>query len=75
MESKNKNQHGEGIMLIWTFVLKVTNNVRKKLTHHEINDGIAEQTASVIIQCEQRIKIEASSELTEALFLIYLFIS
>ena len=52
-----KNEHGEGIMLIWTFVLKVINNERKKLTHHEINDGIAEQTVSVIIQCEQRIKI------------------
>ena len=38
-------------------------------------NGIAEQTASVIIQCEQRIKIEDSSELTEALFLTYLFIS
>ena len=45
-----KNEHGEGIMLIWTFVLKVINNKRKKLTHHEIIDRIAEKTASKIIQ-------------------------
>ena len=37
-------------MLIRTFVLKVINYERKKLTHHEIIDRIAEQTASVIIQ-------------------------
>ena len=49
MESKEK-RHWEGIMLIRTFVLKVINNERKKLTHHEINDRIAEQTASGIIQ-------------------------
>ena len=33
----------ERIMLIRTFVLKVINNERKKLTHHEIIDRIAEQ--------------------------------
>ena len=33
-------------MLIRTFVLKVINNERKKLTHHEIIDRTAEQTAS-----------------------------
>ena len=37
-------------MLIQTFVLKVINNERKKLTHHEIIDGIAEQTESAIPQ-------------------------
>ena len=69
-----KNEHGEGIMLIRTFVLKVINNERKKLTHHEINDRIAEQTAAGDHSREKRIKIEDSSELTEATFLIYLFI-
>ena len=37
-------------MLIRTFVLKVTNNERKKLTNHEIIDPTAEQTESVITQ-------------------------
>ena len=45
-----KNEHGEGILLIRTFALKVINNERKKLTHHEIIDGIAGQTASVIFK-------------------------
>ena len=40
-----KNEHGEGIMLIQTFVLKVINDERKKFTHNEIIDRIAEQTA------------------------------
>ena len=69
-----KNEHGEGIMLIRTFVLKVINNERKKLTHHEINDRIAGQTVAGDHSREKRIKIEDSSELTEATFLIYLFI-
>ena len=46
----NKNERGKGIMLIRTFVLKVINNERKILTHHEITDRIAEQTDSVITQ-------------------------
>ena len=46
----NDNEHGEGIIFIRTFVLKVINNERKKLTHHEIIDRSAEQTALVIIQ-------------------------
>ena len=37
-------------MFIQTFVLKVINNERKKLTYYEIIDRIAEQTASMIIQ-------------------------
>ena len=37
-----KNEHGEGIMLIQTFVLKVINNERKKMTDHEIIDCIAD---------------------------------
>ena len=44
----NKNEHGEGIMLIRTFVLNVINSERKQLTHHEIIDLIAEQTELVI---------------------------
>ena len=52
-----KNEHGERIMLIQTFVLKVINNERKKLTHHEIIDRIAEQTASVIIQVSKESKL------------------
>ena len=43
-------------MLIRTFVIKVINNERKKLTHHEIIDCIAEQTASVIIQASKESK-------------------
>ena len=37
-------------MLIRRFVLKVINNERKILTHHEITDRIAEQTMFVITQ-------------------------
>ena len=37
-------------MLIQTFVLKVINNERKILTHHEIIDCIAEKIESVITQ-------------------------
>ena len=43
-------------MLIRTSVIKVMNNERKKLTHHEIIDHIAEQTASVIIQANKESK-------------------
>ena len=39
-----KSEHGEGIMLIWKFVLEVIYHERKKLTHHEIINRIAEQT-------------------------------
>ena len=37
-------------MLIRRFVLKVINNERKILTHHEIIDRIAEQIVFVITQ-------------------------
>ena len=40
MECKQKQTLG-GIMLIRTFVLKVINNERKRLTHEEIIDRIA----------------------------------
>ena len=56
----NKNKHGAPphvrfclfciYLLIQTFALKVINDERKKLAHHEIIDCIAEQTESVITQ-------------------------
>ena len=49
MESKQKRTWG-GIRLVRTLVLKVINNERKNLTHHEIIDRIAEQTESLITQ-------------------------
>ena len=52
-----KNEHGEGIILIRTFVLKVINNESKKLTHDKVIDRIAEQTASVIIQVNKESKL------------------
>ena len=55
---EKKKKHGEGIMLFQTFVLKVINNERKKkLTHHEIIDHIADQTASVIVQVSKESKL------------------
>ena len=65
----NKNKHGEGIMLIQTFVLKVINNERKKLTHHEIIDRIAEQTALVIIQVSKESKLRILPNLRKPRFL------
>ena len=41
---------GRGIILIRIFVLKLINNERKILTHHEIIDRIAEQIVLVITQ-------------------------
>ena len=58
-----KNEHGEGIMPIRTFVLKVINNERKWLTHHEIIDHTAEQTASVIVQVSKESKLRIHSNL------------
>ena len=37
-------------MLVRTFVLKIINNERKKVTHREMIDRIAEQSESVIFQ-------------------------
>ena len=69
-----KNEHGEGTMLIRTFVLKVINNERKKLTHHEIIDRIAEQTASVIIQVSKESKSSIHPNLRRPRFsFTYLF--
>ena len=52
-----KNEHRQGIILIRTFVVKVIYNERKKLTHHEIINCIAEQAESVIIQVGKESKL------------------
>ena len=60
------------IMLIRTFILKVINNERKRLTYHEIIDDIAEQIVFVITQVckESKLWIHWNA----VTFLIYLFI-
>ena len=69
-----KNEHGEGIMLIRTFVLKVINNERKKLTHHEIIDRTVEQTVAVIIQVSIESKLRIHPNLRRPRFsFIYSF--
>ena len=61
-------------MLIGTFFLKVINNERKKLTHHEIIDCIAEQTSSVIIQVSKESKLRIHRNLRRPSFsFTYLF--
>ena len=55
-------------MLIRTFVLKVINNERKKLTHHEIIDRIAEQTASGIIHVSKELKLRIHPKLRRTRF-------
>ena len=52
-----QNEHGKGVMLIRTFVGKVIDNERKKLTPHKIIDRIAEQIASVIIPVSKESKL------------------
>ena len=60
------------IMLIRTFILKVINNERKRLTHHEIIDDIAEQILFVSTQVCKESKLWIHSNAVT--FLIYLFI-
>ena len=57
-------------MLIRTFVLIVINNDRKvlTLTHHEIIDRIAEQSASVIIQESKESKLRIHPNLRRPRF-------
>ena len=55
-------------MLIRTFVLKVINNERKKLTHHEIIDRIAEQTASLLFQMSKESKLRIHPNLRRPRF-------
>ena len=49
-------------MLIRTFVLKVINNDRKKLTHHEITDHITEENCIGAHSSVQGIEIVNSWE-------------
>ena len=55
-------------MLIQTLVLKVINDERKKLIHHDIIDRIAEQTASVIIQVSKESKLRTHPNLRRLRF-------
>ena len=55
-------------MLIQKFVLKVIDNERKKLTHHEITDRIAEQTASITIQVSKESKLRIHPNLRRSRF-------
>ena len=55
-------------MLIQTFVLKVINNKRKKIIHHEIIDRIAEQTATAIIQVSKESKLRIHPNLRRPRF-------
>ena len=57
-------------MLIRTFILKVINNERKKLTHHEIIERIAEQTALVTIQVSKESKLRIHPNLRRPRFLL-----
>ena len=55
-------------MLIRMFVLKLINNERKRLTHHEITDRIAEQTGSVIIHVSKESKMRIHPNLRRPRF-------
>ena len=50
-------------MLIRTFVLRVINNERKELIHHEIIDRIVEQTELLITQVCKKSKLWIHPEL------------
>ena len=60
------------MLLIETFVLKVTNNGRKILTNHEIIDHIAEQIESVITQVYKESKFWIHRNLHGPSLLIHL---
>ena len=69
-----KGEYRERIMLIRTFLVNVINNNNKKLTHHEIIDRIAEQTASVIIHVSKESKSSIHPNLRRPRFsFTYLF--
>ena len=55
-------------MLIRMFVLKLVNNERKRLTHHEIIDRIAEQIASMMIQVSKESKLRIHQNLQRPRF-------
>ena len=50
------------------FVFKLINNERKRLTHHEIIDRIAEQTALVMIQVSKESKLRLHPNLQRPRF-------
>ena len=56
-------------MLIRTFVLKVINNKRRKLTHHKIINRIAEQIVLVITQVSKQSKLWVHPNLRRPSFL------
>ena len=58
-------------MLIWTFVLKLINNERGKLTHNKIVDRIAEQPESVILQVRKESKLWIHPNLQRPRFFFY----
>ena len=60
-------------MLIRMFVLKLINNERKRLTHHEIIDRIAEQTGSVIIHVSKESKMRIHPNLRPRFSFTYSF--
>ena len=55
-------------MLIQAFIIKVINDERKKLTHHEIIVGIAEQTTFVITQVSKESKLRIHPNLRRQRF-------
>ena len=57
MKNKQKIKMGKRIMLIRTFVLKIINNERKLLIHHNIIGCISEQIVSVITQVYKESKL------------------
>ena len=62
-------------MLIRTFVLKVINNDRKKLTHHEITDHITEQTASALTQVCKESKLSIHGNIRGKVSYLFIHIS
>ena len=57
MKKKQKWPWEGVILLIQTFVLKIINNERKILTHHEIIDCTADKIVSVIAQMCKKTKL------------------
>ena len=64
----NKGSMGKGIILIWTFVVKVIINERKVLTHHESIDCIAEKIVSVTTRVCNETKLWIHSNLRRPRF-------
>ena len=75
-QKQAKTNMGRKIMLIPRFVLKVINNERKNLTHHEVIDRIAQQIAFVITQMckESRLWIHPNLRAQVSHLLIHLLL-